>query len=126
MSDTHSPRQWEYGRKSILYEVCLEVLACMKHYKEDIAYRLIYPIVRELEADITNIKNTLTLDEIVSSPLPVIHNAGSIRTYCLRAAELASHMSDTTDPAVWDSLTAEHYMGRLYDRTSGALLWHVA
>jgi hypothetical protein len=94
----------------------------MKHYKEDMACRLFHPVVRELEADITNIKNTLSLDQILSAPVIVIRSAGAIHTYCLEAAELADHHA--TD--VWKTLTSEHYMGRLYDRASGTLLWHVA
>lgn len=49
---------------------------------------------------------------------------GAIHTYALRATEVAQSVKCTTESSVWDATTSEDYMGKLYDKETGNLLWH--
>jgi len=121
MSETHTHARSVYGRKKALCDACHEVLSWMVWYRNARAYELLVPVVSELQAEVLHIESSLTPEEIATAPSPRVYVAGVIYSYCLQASEIAHGTRDV--PSVCEDTTAEHYMGRLYDRTSGALLW---
>jgi hypothetical protein len=104
-----------YGRKRTLCDACHRVLLCIGN---ETARGLFVPIVCELMADVLHIQSSLTPEEADTALVTDAHMASVIYSYCLQAAERASMQLP-----VCDGVTAEHYMGRFYDRSTGVLSW---
>jgi hypothetical protein len=115
-----------YGRKKALCDICVEIMESLRNLEDKLPYELFYFVAYDLQQDVVNMEKSFAPGEPVNVPYMGVVIYSIIQSGIQHAVSIArmNKITCAAEFTTWSRMTAEDYVGLMYDRETGRLLWN--